>query len=231
MTLGQHREAIAAWRQLLRGYAADDPRHPRILLCLAYACDAANELADARTWYEAVLSSPLTSDEDRAEARLWLLWTQGRLQYESDELEAAARTFERLLDHYRDDDSDRRSVLRWLGTCHYSARKFDQACEWYDQIAGSPRASDHEKAQARLWAERRQARSSYEAGRYAEAAESFERTLTSLTNGPDRCYWLLWVASCYRLMDSYRSARDCYEEVLNTPDATEDQRSHARRGL
>jgi len=229
--LGEHSKAISAWRELLAWYADDDPTRVRVLLWLAGACDAAGAFADARTWYEAVLATPLASDEDRAEARVWALWSEGQLQCQAGEHEAAARAFERLLDYYRDDDSDRRKVLRWLGDCYYSAGKFARARERYDEIATSPRAAEAEKGGAQQWADRSVGRFHYDAGRYAEAAQLFERVLDRLADTPDRCECLLWLAACYLQMGAYGAARHCYEEVLRAPQATEDQRANARQSV
>ena len=229
--LGEHNKAVSAWHELLRWYADDDPGRSGILLCLAAACDAAGELTAARTWYETVLTAPLASSEDRAEAQVWLLWSEGRIQSRSGEHQAAARTFRRLLDRYRDDDADRRNVLGWLGDSYYAAGDFAQALEPYEEIARSPRASEEERKRGRLWAGQSRARNNYEIGRYADAAQSFERLFDNTSDGPGRYHWLLWLAACYFRMGAYANAKRCYEDVLDAVDATEDQRSGATRSL
>jgi len=230
--LGEHEKAIAAWREVLGHCGEDDPWRLRVLLCLGHACHSAGAFADARAAYDAVRATPRASDEDRAEATVWALWSAGELHYRSGEYAVAARDFERLLDHYRDDDSDRHNILAWLGDCWYSLGDLARARARYEEVLLSPLASDVERARASDLADRSAARLLYDAGEYAEAAHAFERVLGRLSDDdPKRCEWLLWLAACHGRMGTYGAARDCYEEVLRVPQATEREQASARRNL
>jgi len=230
--LGEHDKAAAAWRELLGWYADDDPARAWVLLSLGHAGYSAGALADARSAYEAVLAAPHASDEDRADAAIWALWTAGEFHYRAGEYAPATRAFESLLDHYRDDDPDRRKVLRWLGDCCYFLGDFAGARERYEEVLASPRVSDAERADFRDLADRSVARFLYDAGQYAEAADAFKRVLDRLSDDhPEWCGWLPWLGACYFQVGAYGAARDCYEEVLRAPQATEAEKTNARRGL
>ena len=230
--LGEHDKAVAACREVLDRCAADDPGRARVLLCLGYACYSAGAIAEARAAYEAVLSAPGASDEERADAGVWALWSAGQLDYRAGNYAAAARAFESLLHHYREDDSERRDALAWLGDCWYSLGDFARARERYEEVLLSALASDAERARASDLADRSAARVLFAANQYAEAAHAFERVLGRLSDrDPEWCGWLLWLAACYVRIGAAGAARDCYEDVLRAPQVTADERASARRSL
>jgi tetratricopeptide (TPR) repeat protein len=72
----------------------------------------------------------------------------------------------------------------------------------------------------------------YESTDWREAAEEFREVLKHHPeDDPHHRDALLWLGHCYLATQDYGNARDCYEEVLASPDATEAQIGAARKGV
>jgi tetratricopeptide (TPR) repeat protein len=75
-------------------------------------------------------------------------------------------------------------------------------------------------------------RSYYKSGRYAEAIATFEEVLASCSKDDShRCHALLWLGFSLAGNRIYSRARDCFEEVLASSLASENEKASARKGL
>lgn len=107
-----------------------------------------------------------------------------------------------------------------------------EALAYYDDVLRSSHATAAQRALAGEWADWSTGRLRYEAGDHAEAAEAFARLVDGYPeNHAERCAALLWLAACYRLLGAHSGARQCYEAVLRSAQATESQRVNARDSL
>lgn len=69
----------------------------------------------------------------------------------------------------------------------------------------------------------------YEAKEYHAAAETLINLLRQYPAGAvGRCRVITWLGDCYVFVDEHDRARQCFEMVLESPDASEDERSEAR---
>lgn len=72
----------------------------------------------------------------------------------------------------------------------------------------------------------------YEVGNYREAAAAFRQVVNLQPKDNEyRCNALLWLGHSYLGMGDYAGGRRCYEDVLATRDASEEQKAAAKEGL
>ncbi len=71
----------------------------------------------------------------------------------------------------------------------------------------------------------------YDEGNFAEAAEQFERALALLPEDVGwRRYGLIWLGRCRVEVGACEQARECFAEVLASPEASEEEQMEAQRG-
>lgn len=72
----------------------------------------------------------------------------------------------------------------------------------------------------------------YDAREYAKAADSFRQALAQRSeDGRDRHRALIWLGDCHLAMGAKAEARSCYQQVVSSPVAADEERQHARDGL
>ncbi len=72
----------------------------------------------------------------------------------------------------------------------------------------------------------------YESEAYREAAAAFQEVLAHhAKDDPYHRNALLWLGHCHLGTGAHAEARDCYQEVLNSPHASETEKASAREGL
>jgi tetratricopeptide (TPR) repeat protein len=71
----------------------------------------------------------------------------------------------------------------------------------------------------------------YDEGNFVEGAEQFERALTLVPEDVGwRRYGLIWLGRCRVEVGACEQARECFAEVLASPEASEDEQMEAQRG-
>jgi tetratricopeptide (TPR) repeat protein len=227
-----YERAAIAFEQCLAQYPADHPGRPIMLLWAAQSHRGRGDSEKARACFQAVADSPVALEEDRHQAEGEVLRCSARLAFAAGEFETAPRQLDELLRALPEDGSDRRLALNLLGHCYYSLHRYDEALACYDEVRSSPHAGSEERAEAEEWADWSAGERLYEAGEYGQAAASFER-LVELYPEDHASHWaaLMWLAGCYEGVGASTGARDCYQAVVRSRQATEAQRTQARAGL
>ncbi|MBI4487787.1 MAG: tetratricopeptide repeat protein [Deltaproteobacteria bacterium] len=225
---GEYKEAAAAFEEVLAHCQADDPERCEILLWLGHCYLATGDHTKARECYEELLASPRTSESQKGSAQKSL----GVLSYEVGKYQEAAAAFKAALVYQPKDDPDHWNTLLRLGYAYQCTDAYAKARDCYEEVLASTYASETDKVSARrslVWC---LANLYYESGKYEEAAAGFEEFLTSYPE--DALYQraaLLWMGYSYQAMGANEQARDCFEKVLASPHASENEKASAREGL
>lgn len=229
---GDYEKAASAYRHLLACYPEGDPAHPSVLHWLGQCAVGVGDYGEARRFFEAVLASPCAPDAIREAAEREVISASAHAARIAGDYDAAAQLFTSLLGRHPNDDEDRRRVLMWLGHSMYSLDRYDDALACYDEVRSSPHAGSAERAEAEEWVDWSAGQRQYETGECGEAAASFERLIERYPEDHSfRCTALMWLAGCYEALGATTGARDCYQEVVRSGQATEAQRTEAVAGL
>lgn len=229
---GKYNEAAEAFEEVVSHYTKEDSDYWPAILSLGSSYEGLGEYAKARSCYEEASASPYTSDANKVIARKGLARSLARLAYESGNYEEAATKFEEVLGHYPETDPDHWNTLLWLGSCYQMLGAYAKAQDCYRKVLAYPHATDADKASARKKLASSLGKAYYHQKQYAEAIAAFEEVLNSYAkDDPYRSHALLWLGYSCHAMKAYARARNCFEEVLALPLASEDEKASARKGL
>jgi tetratricopeptide (TPR) repeat protein len=225
-------EALKAFQQILVYHPDDDLDHRNALLWFGYCYQAMEEPQKAMEYFEKVLVSPNVSETEKISAKKGLAWNLGKIHYGVEEYREAATAFEEVIGYQSDDDRDRYNTLVWLGHCYFAIGDNGKARDCYEKVLASPHASDTDRISAQKGLVRSIAEISYQSGEHREAAEAFEQALNYYgKDDPYRPKILLSLGHCYLITGDPLKSRECYEEVLASSHASEEDKDSARKNL
>lgn len=229
---GKYEEAAAAFEEVVSHYTEADADYWLAILWLGSCHEGLGAYAKARDFYQQLVASPHAFDEDKAKGRKNLARSLASLAYESAEYSEAAAKFEEVLGYCPETDADRWNILLWLGSCYQGLGSYEQEQQCYRKVLASRHAADADKALARKKLTASLGKGYYEQKQYAESIAAFEETLTVCAkDDPYRCHVLLWLGYSCHAMETYARARQCFEEVLASPLASDDEKASARKGI
>lgn len=185
----------------------------------------AGRLREARVALERAVAAAEYEDPARA-AELWI--ALGELCYEEGCFAEAAEPFQRALALVPEDVSWRRYGLIWLGRCRVELGGCEQARECFAEVLASPEASEDEQLEAQRGALYAAAQQCYQSGDWRAAAKSYRQILEQCPQDDEfRRTMLLWLADCRLRLEDQAGARACYEEILASTNASEDEKRRA----
>ena len=222
--LGDLRGAAATYQEVVESTIESDPDHCGAQLWLGRCYEETGAHADARTCFEKVFILPTASEEEKLGARGGI----ARSFYHIREYRKALTAFRELLSSYPEEDPRRSNIILWLGHCHEGLGDHGKARESYEDVLGSPLASEEKKLDAREDI----ARSFYHVQEYRKALTAFTELLSSYPEEyPHRSKIILWLGQCHEGLGNYDKAREGYEDVLVSPHALADDKTLAQEGL
>ena len=220
-------QAAAAFEEVLTYLPSDDPDRPNTLVWLGHCYLATEAQEKARDCFEEVLTSSNVTETDKASALVGL----GDIYLEAGQYEEAAAAAKEALVYQPENEFNHWNTLLRLGHAYFG-RDYQKARECYERILASPHAAEADKDSARKNLTRSLANLYYEAGQYEEATAAFEEVLSYYPEDvPHHCTALLWLGRCHDATEDCEKARDCYEQVLASPHASEEDKASAREGL
>ena len=156
----------------------------------------------------------------------------GELYYELGDFGKALKTLEEIINRQPEDDVDHRNALLWMGYCFEETEAFTKAQDCFEKVLASPQTSEDEMVLARQEIAKSRAKLYYQAERYSEAAAAFEEALAYYSkDDPYRPSVLHWLGHSYFGAEDHAKARQCYEELLSAPHASEEQKASAQKNL
>ena len=230
--LGDYEEAITAYTEVLRCDKPDVATYWNASYWLGRSYEFSQNYHKARDCYRAVTASQYAAQDDKAAAQNDLMLVLAKLDYESGKYKEAAAAFEEVVSHHTKRDPHHWSALIWLSSCYEGLGEYDKARSFYEEVLASAHSSDANKEAARKRLTASLGKVYYQQSQYAEAVAAFEEVLLSCPNDETyRCHALLWLGYSCHALGSHSRARDCFEEVLTSPVASEDEKTSARKGL
>jgi tetratricopeptide (TPR) repeat protein len=185
----------------------------------------AGRLREARVALERAVAAAEYEDPALS-AELWI--ALGELCYEEGSFAEAGEQFERALALVPEDVAWRRYGLIWLGRCRVELGNCEQARECFAEVLASPEASDNEQLEAQRGALYAAAQQSYQAGDWRAAAKAYRQILEQCAQDDEfRRTMLLWLADCCARLEDQAGARACYEEILASAGASEEEKRRA----
>jgi tetratricopeptide (TPR) repeat protein len=221
--LGEYKKATQAFQKIL----AEWPERDTTWLWLGHAYLAQAEYVKARECYEKILTARNPTDAKR----VWAEKGLGMVYYEQGDYTKAAAAFERAIVHSKQTESEYWNIRLRLGYCYEALSEYHKATNCFEDIIESRDASELDKKSAERARARIGAKLFYENGDYEDAAAGFRKVLQYPEDVPDRRAALLSLGRCYIAMKEYDRARESYEEVLASDNASEDEKTSARAGL
>lgn len=159
-------------------------------------------------------------------------WNLGQIYFRQGEYEKAAEIFQKALASCPQDDPIYCNAVLWLGHSYGAVGDYIHARDCYEKLLASPHASDTDRISARKGLVRSIADIFYQSGKHRDAAGAFERALNYYTkDDPCRPKMLLSLGHCYLITGDSQKARECYDEVLASAQALEEDKDSARKNL
>lgn len=174
----------------------------------------------------------LRGDLDEA-SRIAGLTVLAEAQESAGRLEDAEATTEEVLHHTESSNAASPALYHTLGLIKLAQRQLPEARVAFEAALQSlqtlPPGPDPEMARALYWA---LVQLHFESGSFPETIITLRQLLAYYTEdvaGRRRVY--LWLGDCYAKSGNVAEARRSYEEVLRSPDASDEEREAAREGL
>ena len=236
--LGHYHEAVWACEQVIAVGGTAGPRYWNALLRLGWCHLRMDSNSQARSFFERVLGSIQAAAEERQWATDGLKelgWGLAESFYNSGEFSKAASEYEALLPLYTDDDEDRSRVLLWVANCQMSLGAWEQARQCYQAVLASHGATKEQKRLATnglAAAHWKLAESFWKSGEYSKAASECDALLALLAEDDEHhCRVLLSLGHCRMALGEHNAAKECYQALLASRVATEEQKELAKEAL
>lgn len=156
----------------------------------------------------------------------------GALFYDLGKYEEAAAAFTVVLRVNSRDDPGRRYALLTIGRSQLSLGREEEAKQHFAELLKSPYASDDDRREIDAALVFHAAKSHYDAGMYQEAASLFEDLLGSQEEGgSDQVETLYWLGHSFYGSGKHDAARRCYQQMLESPSADDEQVLDAKEAL
>jgi len=146
---GDYQTAAEQLGRLLQRCREDSRERRRALILLGHCYYSLDRCGEAFACYDEVRSSPRADSGERAEAEEWADWSDGQRRADADEYGEAVACYERLAARCPEGHASHCTVLAWLARCYEALGATTAAVECYQEVAGSPQATEAERDQAR----------------------------------------------------------------------------------
>ncbi|MCM2375188.1 tetratricopeptide repeat protein, partial [Aporhodopirellula aestuarii] len=205
-------ESLSAYKQLL----LENPKSQYRDRAYFYAGEAAYSMGDLKQAIEYYSKLLQMEDIEKSPLRCDALYARGIAQEESDDFEAATKSYEQLLDACIETDLVVDVQLR-LGDIHLFADRFDRAIEMFQKVIDDTTglANDDDRAHALF----RQAFSFAKLKKSNEAAKRYEQLVKDFPNSQYTSAAMLAAAQTHYQSGQMEAAADGFQQLLGSDDA------------
>jgi tetratricopeptide (TPR) repeat protein len=223
-------DAEKALQEALKLATADITALPRLHLEIGIVKRLQSRLEEAQHSLQQALqaleSHPYWRDDPQFLTHVY--GNLGELYYESGQYVEAMAAFQKIIGCHPNDDAERREAFRWLGQSYHATGRYAEARDCYEQVLNSPVSSEAEKASVQAGL----GKVYYDEGDYEQGVATFETIVASFPeDNAFHCDVLLWLGCSYQALALDAKARDCFEQVLKSPHASEAEVSSAQKRL
>jgi len=166
--------------------------------------------------------------EYRHELQLSIYMNLAAVSFDLADFPTAIAAYERVVRSTAPDHPCHAEALLYLARGYANVKNFEEALKGYEKVLNASAASDAEKQQA----QEGKALSLYEIGQYSLAIPALRKTMKGYKKSDARFMAnLLCEGYCYEHLKDYNKAKACYEQIMRSPHALEEDKTDAMKRL